>query len=87
MRWKRNLRGFLLFCIGILFVVSIPWYRSSVGSVELIWGLPDWVAVALGCYVGVAVLNSLAWLLSEFEDDLEADDPDGLAQSGTEKAP
>ena len=87
MRWKRNLRGFLLICIGALFVLSIPWYRSSGGPVQLVWGLPDWVAVALSCYVGVAVLNSLAWLLSEFEDDVEAADPNRLAQSGTEKAP
>ena len=31
-------------------------------------GLPDWVAVALLCYAAVAVLNSLAWLLTDVPD-------------------
>ena len=34
----------------------------------VILGLPDWVLVALGCYVGVAVLNSAAWLLTDLRD-------------------
>jgi hypothetical protein len=34
-----------------------------------VWlGLPDWVAVALLCYAAVAVLNSLAWLLTDVPD-------------------
>lgn len=65
---KRRLRALLLALIGLLFVVSVPWYRSADAEVTLIWGLPDWVAVALGCYVGVAVLNSCAWLLSDVTD-------------------
>ena len=51
-----------------LFVVSVPWYRPTGSEVTLIWGLPDWVAVALACYVGVAILNSIAWLLRDIED-------------------
>lgn len=65
---KRRLRALLLALIGILFVVSVPWYRATGAEVTLIWGLPDWVAVALGCYLGVAVLNSLAWLLCDVSD-------------------
>lgn len=65
---KRRLRTLLLALVGLLFVLSIPWYRSTGDEVVMIWGLPDWVAVALGCYVGVAVLNSIAWLLCEIED-------------------
>ncbi|MDG2308280.1 MAG: hypothetical protein P8R42_27190 [Candidatus Binatia bacterium] len=68
MQTKRRVRAFLLVMIGVLFVASVPWYRSTGEQVTLIFGLPDWVAVALGCYVGVAVLNSVAWLLSDVED-------------------
>jgi hypothetical protein len=55
----------LLVGIGVLYVVSIPWYRAKGPGPDLWWGLPDWVAVALGCYAGVAVLNAAAWLLAE----------------------
>lgn len=75
---KRRVRALLLALIGVLFVVSVPWYRETGGEVSIVWGLPDWVAVALGCYVGVAVLNSLAWLLSDVvdpEDSIEGDPP------------
>ncbi len=65
---KRRLRAFLFVMMGVLFVASVPWYRETGDPVTLIWGLPDWVAVALGCYVGVAVLNSVAWLLSDVVD-------------------
>ena len=41
---------------------------------SLIFGLPDWVAVAIGCYVAVALLNSVAWLLTDVP---EADPPEG----------
>ena len=58
----------LLMLIGVLFVLSIPWYRSPEDEVELILGLPDWVAVALGCYASAAILNSIAWLLTDIED-------------------
>lgn len=62
--WRRV----CLATIGVLYIVSIPWYRSSGAVPEVVLGLPDWVAVALGCYVGVAVLNSIAWLLTEVPD-------------------
>jgi len=48
-------------------VVSIPWYRAA-GEPGRWLGLPDWVAVALVCYVAVAVLNSVAWLLTDIPD-------------------
>ena len=68
-----SVRGWLLLAISVLFVVSVPWYRETGAPVEIVFGLPDWVAVALGCYVGVAILNSVAWLLVKVpeEDDLE----------------
>ncbi len=64
----RGLRRGLLMAIGLLYVVSIPWYRQA-GSEPRLWlGLPDWVAVALACYVGAAVLNAVAWLVSDVPD-------------------
>lgn len=65
---KQRLRGLLLGSIVVLFVVSVPWYRGTDDEVTLLFGLPDWVAIALACYVGVAVLNSVAWLLTDVVD-------------------
>jgi hypothetical protein len=36
----------------------------------MLFGLPDWVAVALGCYLAAAFCNALAWLLTDVPDDL-----------------
>jgi hypothetical protein len=64
----RRLRAALLAAVVALYVVSIPWYRGA-GAKTSVWlGLPDWVAVALLCYAAVAVLNSLAWLLTDVPD-------------------
>ena len=65
---KRVVRRVLLLTILVLYVISIPWYRSSDAEPGLLLGLPDWVGVALICYVGVALLNSVAWLLTEVPD-------------------
>ncbi len=62
---RRALRRSLLGVIATLYVISIPWYRPSGQLPELWWGFPDWVATALICYVAVALLNSLAWLLTD----------------------
>ena len=70
-RLARRLRAALLAAIGALYVVSIPWYRGA-GEESALWlGLPDWVAVALLCYATIAVLNSLAWLLTDVPDRAE----------------
>jgi hypothetical protein len=63
-----RVRRLLLAAIAVLYLVSVPWYRPSGAHPEIVFGLPDWVAVALGCYLAVAVLNSLAWLLTEVPD-------------------
>ncbi len=65
---RRRLRIALLAVIVALYVISVPWYREAGATPELWLGLPDWVAVALVCYVSVAVLNSAAWLLTELRD-------------------
>jgi len=72
-RGKRRLRSALLLAVGFCFAGSIPWYRTS-GAESGIWlGLPDWVSVALLCYVAAAVLNSAAWLLTEIPDEVDDD--------------
>lgn len=65
---RKRVRRALLGAIAVLYIVSVPWYRSAGAEPALVLGLPDWVAVALGCYVAVAVLNALAWLLAEVRD-------------------
>ena len=61
--------------IGLLYLISVPWYRETDDRVEVVGGLPDWVALALACYVGVAVLNALAWWLT----DMPGEDSDAGA--------
>lgn len=70
-----TVRRVCLGLIGVLYVVSVPWYRES-GQAPAIWlGLPDWVAVSVLCYVGVAILNAFAWTATDIPDDLpEGDD-------------
>ncbi len=63
-----GLRRLLLLAIGVLYVLSIPWYREAGSVPSLVLGLPDWVVVALGCYVLAAVLNAAAWLLADVPD-------------------
>ena len=65
-------RRLALVGVAILYLLSVPWYRSGDVPVGITAGLPDWVAVALFCYVGVAILNGVAWLLTDVPDE----DPD-----------
>ena len=65
--WAPTVRRVLLGAIAVLFVISIPWYRDG-AEVSRWLGLPDWVAVALVCYVAIAVLNAAAWLLTDVSD-------------------
>ena len=68
---RRRLRGFLLALIAALYVASVPWYREPDQPMHLLFGLPDWVTVALACYVAVAALNAAAWLLTDVPDGSE----------------
>jgi hypothetical protein len=65
---RKRIRWALLGVIGALYALSIPWYRESGELPAVWWGLPDWVAVAIGCYAAVAVLNAVAWLLTDVSD-------------------
>jgi hypothetical protein len=61
-------RGGLLVLVGLLYVLSIPWYREAGAPTERWLGLPDCVAVALACYALAAVANAVAWLLTDVPD-------------------
>jgi len=71
----RRVRVVLLILIGALFAASIPWYRSGGAEGAQWWGLPDWVLVALLCYIGAALLNCLAWLLTDFGGEEGGEEP------------
>jgi len=62
---RRTLRRSVFVAIGLLYLVSVPWYRATGAPVAIVAGLPDWVAVAIACYIAVAVLNGVAWMLTE----------------------
>jgi len=62
------MRRLLLAGVGLAYAISIPWYRTPGSEPEIWLGLPDWVAVALACYVAAALLNAGAWLLTEVPD-------------------
>jgi hypothetical protein len=59
--------------IVLLYVVSVPWYREADAPLRIWLGLPDWVTVALLCYVGVAIVNAVAWVVTDVPDTF--DDP------------
>jgi hypothetical protein len=71
-RWVRRLRRALFCLIGLLYVASIPWYRGGSPPAR-IFGLPDWVAVAILCYAAAAILNAAAWLLTDIPDSVGED--------------
>ncbi len=75
-----GLRRLCLGVIALLYLASVPWYREP-GAQPAVWlGLPDWVTLAVLCYVGVAIFNSLAWLSTEVpEVEPEAAGDDGEA--------
>jgi hypothetical protein len=57
--------------IVLLYIVSVPWYREADAPLRIWLGLPDWVAVALLCYVGVAIVNAVAWVVTEVPDTFD----------------
>ena len=69
----------LLGLIALLYVFSVPWYRSADAPLQLWFGLPDWVAVALLCYLGAGLLNAWAWWITDVVDP----PPSGSAQTAT----
>jgi hypothetical protein len=68
---RNRLRPWLLGAIGVLYVLSVPWYRSADGAPAQSLGLPSWVAVAVGCYFAAACLNAIVWWIAPISDDHE----------------
>ena len=79
---RSRLRALLLGAIGLLYLVSIPWYRAADAVPPLLLGLPNWVAIAVGCYLGAACLNAVAWWIAPLSDALPADRSDGGEAGG-----
>jgi hypothetical protein len=86
-RVRRRVHFACMIVIALLYLVSVPWYRDAEAPLRLWLGLPDWVAVALLCYVGVAMANALAWIVSDVSDGVDdADDADGPDQAQDPRA-
>jgi hypothetical protein len=79
---RSRLRIALLVAIAALYLLSVPWYRETGGTVGFWFGLPDWVAVALGCYIAVAILNSVAWLVTDMPGDEQAAEAAQAGETG-----
>ena len=68
--------------IFLLYIVSVPWYREADAPLRIWLGLPDWVAVALLCYVGVAIVNAVAWVVTEVPDTFDhSEESEGSKES------
>ncbi len=65
---RKTLRRVLLTLVVILCVLSIHWYRDAASAPATLMGMPDWVAVAVLCYVAAAVLNAWAWWITDVSD-------------------
>jgi Na+/melibiose symporter-like transporter len=66
---RRKIYIVCMIVIALLYVVSVPWYRDVDQPLRIWLGLPDWVAIALLCYVGVAFVNGIAWSMVEVSDE------------------
>ena len=44
-------------------IISIPWYRESGQSGEILSGLPVWIWISLACSAGIAILTAIGTLL------------------------
>ena len=65
---RRRLHRVCLAVIVLLYILSVPWYRESNQPLTIWLGMPDWVTVAILCYVGVAIVNATAWGLTDIPD-------------------
>ena len=70
-RQRRAVHFVCMVLIVLLYIVSVPWYREADAPLRIWLGLPDWVAVALLCYVGVAIVNAVAWVVTEVPDTFD----------------
>ena len=59
--------------IGLLFVLSVPWYLPSASSVTLWFGLPYWVIISLTSSCAIAIFT--AWVVTRYWSDDASDKP------------
>ncbi len=80
---RTRVRRVLLGLIALLYVASVPWYRDADAPLRIVFGVPDWVAVAIGCYALAACLNAAAWRLSDASEETEAREGGRASASST----
>ena len=81
-RQRRAVHFVCMVSIVLLYVVSVPWYREADAPLRIWLGLPDWVTVALFCYVGVAIVNAVAWIVTDVPDTFdESEESDNSVES------
>ena len=74
--------------IGLLYVASVPWYRDVDAPLRIVFGVPDWVAVAIACYAAAACLNAAAWLLNQAAGEADVvTAAEGAQESGSASSP
>ncbi len=64
-----------------LFAGSIPWYLPADEPLQLWFGLPHWVVISLGAYLGVALFT--VWVVRNCWPD---PDPDAPADAAADAA-
>ena len=53
--------------IGLLFVLSVPWYLPSESPITLWFGLPHWVIISLASSFAIAIFT--AWVVTRYWSD------------------
>lgn len=84
---RRRLRWMLLGILGLLYGASIPWYRDPGATPGRLLGLPDWAAVALGCYALAALAAALLWTVTEVPEPPTGPGPEGAPPRGPDTGP
>lgn len=70
-RQRRTVHSVCMVLIALLYVVSVPWCREQEAPLRIWLGMSDWVAIALLCYVGVAIVNAVAWVVTDVPDTVD----------------
>ncbi|WP_062262881.1 hypothetical protein [Endozoicomonas arenosclerae] len=68
---NKILRTALQLLMLFLLILSVPWYRTPGTEPVIYLGMPDWVLIALTCYVVVIFINLLLWLSREDPQELD----------------
>ncbi len=59
---KPTIKNSFIFLMLILLIMSVPWYRSDEQMSNTLFGFPEWVMVAIACYLAVTLINIGIWL-------------------------